>query len=98
VDWRSLLSLVVGVVGVDLDVVVVVVAGLTCLGVEGVVAVERDWGLSTGVVWVLVLVLMLVVLLRLIGMGDDPLVVYRGSPSHSVLCRLGLRAILGWVH
>ena len=85
-------------VGVDLDVVVVVVAGLTCLGVEGVVAVERDWGLSTGVVWVLVLVLMLVVLLRLIGMSDNSLVVCRDDPSHSVLCRPGLGAILGWVH
>jgi hypothetical protein len=38
----------VGVVGVDLDVVVVVVAELTFLGVEGIVAMERDWGFAVG--------------------------------------------------
>jgi hypothetical protein len=90
--------LVVGVVGVDLDAMVVVVAGLTFLCVEGIVDVESDRVFAIGVVWVLVLVLMLVVLLRLIGMSDNSLVVCRDDPSHSVLCRPGLGAILGWVH
>ena len=84
-------------VGVDLDVVVVAVAELTFLGVEGIVAVERDWGFAAGVVWVLVFILMLVVLLRLIGMSDESLVVCRAGPSHSVLCCLGLGAVPSWV-
>jgi hypothetical protein len=75
----------------------VVVVELTFLGIEGIVVVQRDWGFAAGVVWVLVLVLMLVVLLRLIGKSNDSLVFCRAGPSHSVLCRLGLEAIPGWV-
>jgi hypothetical protein len=39
-----------GVVGVGLDVVMMVVAGLTFLGIEGVVDVGRDWGFAAGVI------------------------------------------------
>ena len=37
-------------VGVGLDVVMMVVAGLAFLGIEGVVDVGRDWGFAAGVI------------------------------------------------
>jgi hypothetical protein len=48
VGLPSLLSLVVGVVGVGLDVVAVEVVVLTFLGVEGAVSMERGWGFPAG--------------------------------------------------
>jgi hypothetical protein len=83
---------VVGVVGVDLDVVVVEVVELTFHGVEDVVAVERDWGFAARVVWVFVLILMLVVL------SDDSLAVGRGNLSHSVFVALvSVQSLVGCV-
>jgi hypothetical protein len=89
---------VVGVVGVDLDVVVVEVVELTFHGVEDVVVVERDWGFAARVVWVFVLILMLVVLLGLIGMSDDSLAVGRGNLSHSIFVALvSVQSLVGCV-
>jgi hypothetical protein len=64
-----------GVAGVGLHVVVVVVAGLIFLGVEGMFVGGSACGFVVGVISVFVLVLVVVVWLRLVGMNDDSLVV-----------------------
>jgi hypothetical protein len=41
--------------------------------------------------------LVLVVLLRMVGVGDNSLVVSQLVSSHSILCGFGFRAVPDWV-